>query len=155
MFRSHSLVAATARTLLVFSICAASIRAQQTGMQMVDMNSSGMHLMDLSSGTSQNPAGWPTPTVMRPFGSWNTMFMGQSKADDAFLEHESDAAVDDPAVKGRPGIYGPSPIHRAVGQEHRVPPALPDIAEVFQIQEQLDVCGHLPFAHGAKNDVWG
>lgn len=45
---------------------------------MVDMNSAGMFLMDLSSGTSTNPAGWPMPMVMRPFGSWNTMFMGQA-----------------------------------------------------------------------------
>ena len=45
---------------------------------MVDMNSSGMFLMDLSSGTSMNPPGWPMPMVMRPFDSWNTMFMGQA-----------------------------------------------------------------------------
>lgn len=46
--------------------------------QMVDMNDASMTLMDLASGTSANPAGWPTPMVMRPFGSWNTMFMGQA-----------------------------------------------------------------------------
>lgn len=46
--------------------------------QMVDMNSASMFLMDLSSGTSMNPAGWPMPMAMHPFGSWNTMFMGQA-----------------------------------------------------------------------------
>lgn len=46
--------------------------------QMVDMNSPGMFLMDLSSGTSMNPAGWPMPMATLPFGSWNTMFMGQA-----------------------------------------------------------------------------
>lgn len=55
-----------------------SLRGQQGGMQMVDMNSAGMFLMDLSSGTSMNPSGWPMPMMMRPFGSWNVMFMGQA-----------------------------------------------------------------------------
>lgn len=66
------------RGLLTFWFIAASLWGQQGGMQMVDMNSAGMFLMDLSSGTSTNPAGWPMPMVMRPFGSWNTMFMGQA-----------------------------------------------------------------------------
>ena len=46
------------------------------------------------------------------------------------LEHKPNAAVDDPAVQGRPRIDGPAPIHGAARQEHRVPAALPDIAEV-------------------------
>ena len=46
--------------------------------QMTDMNPASMFLMDLSSGTSMNPAGWPMPMVMRPLGSWNMMFMGQA-----------------------------------------------------------------------------
>ncbi len=43
---------------------------------MVDMNPASMFLMNLSSGTSANPAGWPMPMIMRHFGNWNAMFMG-------------------------------------------------------------------------------
>lgn len=74
----YGLVRLLARGLLTFSLIASALWAQQGGMQMVDMNSSGMFLMNLSSGTSMNPLGWPMPMVMRPFGSWNTMFMGQA-----------------------------------------------------------------------------
>jgi hypothetical protein len=45
-------------------------------MAMVDMNASSLFLMNLSSGTSVNPAGWPMPMLMTHFGNWNTMFMG-------------------------------------------------------------------------------
>ena len=45
---------------------------------MVEMNAAGMYLMDLSSGTSMNPQAWTMPMVMRSFGLWNTMFMGQA-----------------------------------------------------------------------------
>jgi hypothetical protein len=48
------------------------------GMNMVDMNAAGMDLMNLSSGTSMNPGGWPMPMIMTHFGSWNTMFMGEA-----------------------------------------------------------------------------
>ena len=46
------------------------------GEGMVDMNAASMFLMNLASGTSINPAGWPMPMVMRHFGNWNMMFMG-------------------------------------------------------------------------------
>jgi hypothetical protein len=46
------------------------------GMNMVEMNSASMFLMNLASGTSSNPASWPMPMVMTHFGSWNTTFMG-------------------------------------------------------------------------------
>src|SRR5437879_773461 len=48
--------------------------AQHAGM--VEMNLSGMFLMDLASGTAANPVSWRMPTVMMHFGTWNTMFMG-------------------------------------------------------------------------------
>jgi len=67
-------------TPVVIALCALtpSARSQQSsGTQMVDMNSAGMFLMGLSSGTSMNPPAWPMPMVMRPFKSWNTMFMAQ------------------------------------------------------------------------------
>jgi hypothetical protein len=48
------------------------------GMDMVDMNAASMDLMNLSSGTSMNPDGWPMPMIMTHFGSWNTMFMGEA-----------------------------------------------------------------------------
>ncbi len=47
-----------------------------TGTNMVDMNAASMFLMNISSGTSVNPASWPMPMVMTHFGNWNTMFMG-------------------------------------------------------------------------------
>ncbi|HUI79636.1 MAG TPA: hypothetical protein VLY24_17040 [Bryobacteraceae bacterium] len=45
-----------------------------TGMAV--MNMPGMSLMNLASGTSQNPASWTMPEVMMHFGNWTTMFMG-------------------------------------------------------------------------------
>ncbi len=48
------------------------------GMQMKGMNSAGMFLMNLSSGTAVNPSGWKMPMLMKSFGSWNTMFMAQA-----------------------------------------------------------------------------
>ena len=74
----HGLVRPLARGFLTISFIASPLWSQQGGVQMVDMNSSGMFLMGLSSGTSMNPAGWPMPMDMRPLGSWNTMFMGQA-----------------------------------------------------------------------------
>ncbi len=49
-----------------------------SGMQMADMNPAGMHLMDLSSGTAQNPAGWQMPMRMLHRGAWNLGFMAQA-----------------------------------------------------------------------------
>jgi hypothetical protein len=54
------------------------MRAQTGGMQMTDMNSAGLFLMDLSSGTSMNAPAWEMPMRMRPLASWNTMLMGQA-----------------------------------------------------------------------------
>ncbi len=51
-------------------------------MQMAGMNSAAMFLMNLSSGTGMNPTAWPMPMLMRPFGSWNTMFMAQAFVND-------------------------------------------------------------------------
>jgi hypothetical protein len=48
------------------------------GMDMQEMNSASMFLMDLSSGTAMNPPAWPMPMVMKSLGSWNAMFMGQA-----------------------------------------------------------------------------
>lgn len=71
--------------LLLSSVRAASQSAPADGgapqhasptMQMMNMNPAGMYLMNLASGTSQNPSGWPMPMLMTHFGNWNTMFMG-------------------------------------------------------------------------------
>ena len=48
------------------------------GMNMVEMNRASMFLENLSSGTAMNPPGWPMPMIMKPIGSWNTMFMAQA-----------------------------------------------------------------------------
>jgi hypothetical protein len=45
-------------------------------MSMVNMNAASMFLMNLASGTSENPAGWRMPMGMTHFKNWNTMFMG-------------------------------------------------------------------------------
>lgn len=63
-------------------LTAASAAAQmdmpmETPMKMDNMNDAGMSLMPLASGTSQNPDAWRMPMIMHPFGSWQTMFMGQ------------------------------------------------------------------------------
>jgi len=47
-----------------------------SGTGMADMNPASMFLMNLASGTAENPAGWPMPMLMTHFGSWNAMFMG-------------------------------------------------------------------------------
>jgi hypothetical protein len=47
-----------------------------SGMNMVEMNPASMYLMNLSSGTSQNPESWPMPMLLKPIGTWNTAFMG-------------------------------------------------------------------------------
>jgi hypothetical protein len=47
-----------------------------SSMSMVDMNGASMFLMNLASGTSENPAAWPMPMIMTHVGYWNTMFMG-------------------------------------------------------------------------------
>ncbi len=46
-------------------------------MNMVEMNAASMFLMNLASGTSENPAAWPMPMIMTHFGNWNTAFMGE------------------------------------------------------------------------------
>ncbi len=43
---------------------------------MVDSNPAGLNLMNLASGTSQNPLAWPMPMIMQHYGNWNAMFMG-------------------------------------------------------------------------------
>jgi hypothetical protein len=45
-------------------------------MSMVNMNGASMFLMNLASGTFENPAAWPMPMIMTHVGNWNTMFMG-------------------------------------------------------------------------------
>ncbi len=42
------------------------------------MNPAGMYLMNMASGTSMNPQGWPMPMLMPRLGSWNLMLMGQA-----------------------------------------------------------------------------
>ncbi len=51
-------------------------------MNMVQMNAASMFLMDSMSGTALNPAAWPAPMLMRPVGTWNTMYMAQAFLDD-------------------------------------------------------------------------
>src|SRR5204862_8203727 len=47
-------------------------------MNHADMNSSGMLLMNESSGTGFQPASWPMPMIMTRAGGWNLLRMGQA-----------------------------------------------------------------------------
>jgi hypothetical protein len=67
-------------------LLSASLRAQEPmpamagmpGMDIPDVSPAGHYLMDLASGTSQNPLSWPMPMLMVHLGHWNTMFMGNA-----------------------------------------------------------------------------
>src|SRR5437016_1410831 len=50
------------------------------GMQMnhMQMNASGMFMMNMASGTGMNPLAWRMPMFMPRLGSWNLMLMGQA-----------------------------------------------------------------------------
>ncbi len=48
----------------------------------MSMNDTGMYLMNLASGTSQNPESAPMPMIMTHLGSWQTMLMGQGFIND-------------------------------------------------------------------------
>jgi hypothetical protein len=52
--------------------------ANMPSMNMSTMNDAGMYLMNMSSGTSMNPAAWTMPMLMHPVGAWSLMFMGQA-----------------------------------------------------------------------------
>lgn len=52
-------------------------------MNMVQMNSASMFLMNEMSGTAANPSAWPMPMVQQPLGAWNMSFMAQAFLDDA------------------------------------------------------------------------
>jgi hypothetical protein len=69
------------RRIVLILIAGASVSARgqssMPGMNMVDMNSASMDLMNVASGTSVNPDAWPMPMLMTHFGRWNTMFMGE------------------------------------------------------------------------------
>ncbi len=54
--------------------------AAHEGMKMpgMQMNSAGMYLMNMASGTSVNPLSWPMPMLMPRVGGWNLMLMGQA-----------------------------------------------------------------------------
>ncbi len=70
-----------ALALCACGVFSSGLRAQEPvvpagfGMGMVDMNPAGLYLMNLASGTSQNPLSWPMPMLMMHFGRWNTMIM--------------------------------------------------------------------------------
>jgi hypothetical protein len=64
-----------AAVLAMGPVAAQDDHSSMSGMSMGDMNPAGMFLMNLSSGTSVNPASWPMPMVMKHVGTWNAMFM--------------------------------------------------------------------------------
>jgi hypothetical protein len=99
-----------ALSVLAASLAVSRIAAQEdtSRMGMTDMNDASMSLMNLASGTSQNPASWPMPMLMMHFGNWNTMFMGE-----AFL-------VDTQQTGPRGGDKLYSPNSFMASAEHRV-----------------------------------
>ena len=68
------------KAILFALALAAQAQDQMPGMNMhpsmADMNPAAMSMMNLASGTSENPAAWQMPMLMAHLGSWNTMFMG-------------------------------------------------------------------------------
>lgn len=68
-----------ALVMLSVLFVAKSLSAQPTPTSsnsgMVEMNPASVFLMNLASGTSENPVSWPMPMLAMHFGSWNTMFM--------------------------------------------------------------------------------
>ncbi|HEX4134477.1 MAG TPA: hypothetical protein VHY84_07710 [Bryobacteraceae bacterium] len=70
-----------ARLVFAGSLLAGCLYPQEpasVGMGMVDTNPAGLELMNLASGTSQNPLSWAMPMLMVHFGRWNTMFMANA-----------------------------------------------------------------------------
>lgn len=65
------------RLALLLSI-ALALRAQSDHAGMTDLNAASMFQMNLASGTSSNPTSAPAPMLMRHYGNWNTMFMGEA-----------------------------------------------------------------------------
>ena len=61
---------------IVIALFSVTACAQEMSMQM--MNSAGMYLMTMASGSSMNPLSAPMPMLMRRLGSWNLMIMGQA-----------------------------------------------------------------------------
>jgi hypothetical protein len=64
------------RIFALHLLLATALPAQDQHAGMGEMNSSGMFLMSLASGTSANPSSTPMPMVIMHFGKWSTMFMG-------------------------------------------------------------------------------
>ncbi len=64
---------------IAFSLSAAlSVFAQHEHDGMTDINAASMFQMNLASGTSVNPASASPPMLMRHYGNWNAMFMGEA-----------------------------------------------------------------------------
>ena len=93
---------------VVFSIFALSAYAQSNHDGMTDINAASMFQMNLASGTSVNPASAALPMLMRHYGSWNAMFMGEG-----FL-----ADTQQSGPRGGDKLYGPNWFMSSV--EHRV-----------------------------------
>ena len=68
--------------VLFVTILCAQDHSSMPGMDMSNTNDAAMFLMNLSSGTSVNPAAWPMPMLTKPLGSWATMFMAQAFIND-------------------------------------------------------------------------
>jgi len=71
-----------ARLFLSLFSCASVVFAQHDMANMPGMNmhmsSAETFLMNLASGTSQNPVAWPMPMIRTPLGSWNLNLMAQA-----------------------------------------------------------------------------
>ncbi len=66
-----------------FLAMASFAAAQEMNMDMDHMNDAGMSLMNLATGTSENPRSWHMPMIMHPFGTWQTMFMANIFIDES------------------------------------------------------------------------
>jgi acyl dehydratase len=90
-----------------FLLAACGVYAQHEHDGMTDINAANMFQMNLASGTSVNPASAADPMLMKHYGSWDAMFMGEG-----FL-----ADVQQSGSHGGDKLYGPNWFMGSV--EHR------------------------------------
>lgn len=67
-----------ASLFLVIPLFAQETHSHESTPMRMQMNEAGMYLMNMASGTSANPRSWPMPMLMKRFGTWNAMIMGQA-----------------------------------------------------------------------------
>jgi hypothetical protein len=110
-----------------FFAAALILQAQSDHDGMTDINAASVFQMNLASGTSVNPTSAPAPMLMRHYGNWNTMFMGQ-----AFLVETQQSGP-----RGGDKLYAPNEFMTSL--EHRAGPQAAFEAELMLSLEPATV----------------